>query len=197
MFVLDLKSDVFSALNAQLSKDWIEAARTGKPVQSVMDVLADRGWRSIDGAPITPLHSPLQIVNYKMPLLRAVSCLTRARGNLRDFGLAQTVDWAERHQAITTQRSLESALNAFRFVEGILPNRKGDLDCLPRSLALFSMLRGYGFAVCHKIGLHRYPFAAHAWVENEGIPVLEREAPRDDGAVSAHHAPPTVIMKSV
>lgn len=197
VFVLDLKSDVFSALNAQLSSEWIEYSRTGKLAQSVNEVLAERGWRFSDDAPKTPVPSTLSTVNYKTPLLRAVSCLTHARKNLRDRGLSETVDWAERHQAITTQRSLESALTSFRFAEGVLPNRKGDLDCLPRSLALFSMLRGYGFSVCHKIGLYRYPFSAHAWVECDGTKVLEREAPRDDGAVSAHHAPCTVIMKSV
>ncbi len=52
-------------------------------------------------------------------------------------------------------------------------SRLGPRDCLPRSLALFSFLAGAGFAVTHVIGVQRYPFAAHAWVEHDGVKLLQ------------------------
>ena len=39
------------------------------------------------------------------------------------------------------------------------------LDCLPRSLAIFVLLRRRGVPARLHIGVKRFPFAAHAWVE--------------------------------
>jgi Transglutaminase-like superfamily len=44
-------------------------------------------------------------------------------------------------------------------------------DCLPRSLALFYLLRSRGVPAVIHIGVAKYPFQAHAWVEVEGRPV--------------------------
>lgn len=41
--------------------------------------------------------------------------------------------------------------------------------CLVRSLALFSMLRRSGIAAQFVIGVRSQPFAAHAWVQYDGI----------------------------
>ena len=38
-------------------------------------------------------------------------------------------------------------------------------DCLPRSLTLFVLLRRRGVPATLRIGVKRYPFGAHAWVE--------------------------------
>ena len=42
--------------------------------------------------------------------------------------------------------------------------RRG-LDCLPRSLTLYLLLRRKGIPATLQIGVKRYPFGAHAWVE--------------------------------
>ena len=39
------------------------------------------------------------------------------------------------------------------------------LDCLPRALAIFVLLRRQGVPARLCIGVKRYPFGAHAWVE--------------------------------
>jgi len=39
------------------------------------------------------------------------------------------------------------------------------LDCLPRALAIFVLLRSRGVSATLRIGVKRYPFGAHAWVE--------------------------------
>lgn len=196
VFVLDLKADMYSALTTSLSRAWIDAARSGSAGPNIENILTQRGWRPSDATGLASPEPSARIVAARLPAIRAAACLLRARRSLRDVGLAATMAWAERHQKVTSDVPLTRALAAFRRVEGCLPNRKGDLDCLPRSIALFAMLRGYGFAATHKIGLHRFPFDAHAWVEVDDVPVLERAAPRDDDAAEPHYAPRTVIMKS-
>lgn len=42
--------------------------------------------------------------------------------------------------------------------------RRG-LDCLPRSLTIYLLLRRRGVPASLHIGVKRYPFGAHAWVE--------------------------------
>ncbi len=39
------------------------------------------------------------------------------------------------------------------------------LDCLPRALAIFVLLRHRGVPATLRIGVKRFPFGAHAWVE--------------------------------
>ena len=42
------------------------------------------------------------------------------------------------------------------------------LDCLPRSLTIYLLLRRRNIPATLRIGVKRYPFGAHAWVECEG-----------------------------
>ena len=39
------------------------------------------------------------------------------------------------------------------------------LDCLPRAMTTYILLRGRGVPATLRIGVKRYPFGAHAWVE--------------------------------
>ena len=68
----------------------------------------------------------------------------------------------------------ERALGAFLAAENAILLPGGSRDCLPRSLALFVFLKRCGIDCNHVIGVQRTPFQAHAWVEIEGEPVLER-----------------------
>lgn len=45
--------------------------------------------------------------------------------------------------------------------------------CLEQSLALFTCLRRLGVAADLCLGVQPFPFIAHAWVEVDGLPVLE------------------------
>ena len=61
------------------------------------------------------------------------------------------------------------------------------LDCLPRSLTIYLLLRRRRMPASLHIGVKRYPFGAHAWVECSGE-VL------DDSAKTWRHEPYTPIM---
>ena len=52
--------------------------------------------------------------------------------------------------------------------------------CLDRSRALYSMLRAHGCPAELRIGAHREneTLTAHAWVEYDGVPLLDDEAER-------------------
>ncbi len=41
-------------------------------------------------------------------------------------------------------------------------------DCLPRALAIFHFLRSKGVPVDFRLGIKKFPVAAHAWVEYRG-----------------------------
>lgn len=57
--------------------------------------------------------------------------------------------------------------------EGLVGFSGGTNDCLPRAFALYLMLCGLGVRARHIIALRPRPFAAHAYVEVDGAPVLE------------------------
>lgn len=48
------------------------------------------------------------------------------------------------------------------------------LDCLPRAISLFLLLRGQTVPVQLCWGVKKYPFTAHIWVEYSGSPVDEK-----------------------
>jgi len=60
---------------------------------------------------------------------------------------------------------LASALDAFRKAENFFSVTNDRFDCLPRSLSLFRFLLSIGISCDHCIGIRRFPFGAHAWVE--------------------------------
>jgi hypothetical protein len=63
---------------------------------------------------------------------------------------------------------LSRAERAFYRAENFFLLRSAPRDCLPRSLALFRFLRSVGVPAEHCIGVQRFPFEAHAWVECGG-----------------------------
>lgn len=60
------------------------------------------------------------------------------------------------------------ALRAFSRAENFFLIRSAPRDCLPRSLALYRFLLSVGVPAEHCIGVRRFPFEAHAWVECRG-----------------------------
>ena len=63
------------------------------------------------------------------------------------------------------------------------------LDCLPRALTLYVLLRRRGVLATLCIGVKRYPFGAHAWVECLGQ-VL------DDSSGDWQHEPYVPILST-
>ena len=81
----------------------------------------------------------------------------------------------------TESGELESCLAAFVAGENLSPLRAAPKDCLPRSLALYRFLLACGIPVQHVIAVQSHPFSGHAWVEKDGLALLESKPP--------HHRP--------
>jgi Transglutaminase-like superfamily/Coenzyme PQQ synthesis protein D (PqqD) len=62
---------------------------------------------------------------------------------------------------------------AFSFAENFFVLSSAPKDCLPRSLSLYRFLLSAGVSANHVIGVRRFPFQAHAWVECEGKPLFD------------------------
>lgn len=75
--------------------------------------------------------------------------------------------WGQRRidvGSLTQQRSaVRAVLEGVRTATRYYYRRR--LDCLPRALAIFILLRSRGVPATLRIGVKRYPFGAHAWVE--------------------------------
>ena len=65
-------------------------------------------------------------------------------------------------QRCTVRRVLAAVQTATRYYY------RRRLDCLPRALTTYLLLRRRGVAATIHIGVKRYPFGAHAWVECRG-----------------------------
>ena len=83
----------------------------------------------------------------------------------------------------TVCRTVEAVRTATRYYYRRRP------DCLPRALAIFLLLRRRGVPATLRIGVKRYPFGAHAWVECLGD-VL------DDAADDWQHEPYVPILST-
>lgn len=62
-------------------------------------------------------------------------------------------------QRRTIRRTVEAVRTATRYYYRRRP------DCLPRAVAIFVLLHRRGVPATLRIGVKRYPFGAHAWVE--------------------------------
>jgi hypothetical protein len=63
---------------------------------------------------------------------------------------------------------LQQAERAFAQAENFFIIHEAPRDCLPRSLALYRFMLSAGIPVDHCIGVMRFPFQSHAWVECQG-----------------------------
>jgi hypothetical protein len=110
--------------------------------------------------------------------MRAWWCMLRISGALRVRGFSAAYlrvrDEAARDVDARRAPALSKAVSSFLSAENVFWRRRGQQDCLPRSLALFLFLRRAGIRVEHKIGARRVPTVAiHAWVEYDGRGILE------------------------
>ena len=87
----------------------------------------------------------------------------------------------------TQRRRLQHTLEAVRTASRYY-HRRG-LDCLPRSLAIYVLLRRQGVPATLRIGVKRFPFAAHAWVECLGEVI-------DDSIDDWRHEPYVPILST-
>lgn len=105
---------------------------------------------------------------------RAWWSLFRTWRRLARLGFSAAYEEAARTPVSSGPVGLPAALGAFARAENFFHMRKAPQDCLPRSLALFRFLRRCGIPAEHRIGVRRFPFGAHAWVEVDGRIVHDR-----------------------
>jgi hypothetical protein len=140
----------------------------------------DRDYLRYGGAERCAAGPPSERTTARRHLLamRAWWCMLRISGALRVRGFSAAYlrvrDEAARDVDARRAPALSKAVSSFLSAENVFWRRRGQQDCLPRSLALFLFLRRAGIRVEHKIGARRVPTVAiHAWVEYDGRGILE------------------------
>ena len=88
-----------------------------------------------------------------------------------------------------TRASAGSLAVHLRVAEGVFRNARRRLgsNCMRRSLVLFRFLRRLGFPAVIVFGIKRNgggELDGHAWIELDGVPVLEPGDPREEFAVA-------------
>ena len=103
--------------------------------------------------------------------IQALAVFVLLDAGLRVFGFPRVfrfVDWWGRRSVraappAVQRRSLRRTLDGVRNAGRYYHRRR--LDCLPRSIAIYVLLRRQGVPATLRVGVKRFPFAAHAWVE--------------------------------
>lgn len=111
-------------------------------------------------------------------VLACVLALIVVKCSLGMAGVSRTVrgiEWLTRHRAwcdVIPSELVYAADHAVAIAAALYPGRA---LCLEQSLVLYFFLRRSGVPAELRIGVHPYPFSAHAWVELNGIPVNDVE----------------------
>ncbi len=116
-----------------------------------------------------------------LPVVRIMLWLMGYRRTLASlrFLLRFSADQTDTNLSATASREMHKRAATFgRLVTGAANNNLITINCLPRSLVLWWMLRRNGLAADLRIGVQKEAdvFAAHAWVEYSGIPVNDQSS---------------------
>jgi hypothetical protein len=125
---------------------------------------------SVPAAQLSCVH------RFRPATLRALACLISTRRALAREGFARTYDRYAAFSVASSKPDLDGLLKAFSRAEHVFITQRAPRDCLVRSLSLFRFLRSANVSVQHVIGVRRFPFGAHAWVEYNGAPMLDDDA---------------------
>ena len=199
--ILDLRAADYSVLDAVASDMWDLLAETGD-TEATLDRLTqmydaspdrlradldrfvadcerrgflDRGAQPASGAAASP-EPPENGAPARPRATRAWTSLLATRRDLARGGLAAAYESCAQlppPQRDPDPEALESALRSFLRAENAFVARRAPDDCLLRSLALYRFLRAAGLPCEHRIGVRRFPFTAHAWVEHDGSALLD------------------------
>jgi Transglutaminase-like superfamily len=112
-------------------------------------------------------------------LLRSQWILER-RGFHRAFEMIRTS--SKPAAECSSSIDLSTARGIFLRAESLFWLKRQPEDCLPRSIALYTFLLQVGLTAEFIIGVCRYPFQAHAWVEVDGVPVVDEQNTVDNYA---------------
>lgn len=193
VYLLDLRSESYFAFDEVASFLWV-AAHDCPSREALEDALlaqyaVDRGVAESDlnqfledcrmrgltfsepsqstGIRTLPRHRRLLTLHAWFSLLRTAF-------SLRATGFSQSYSrLAELRPAKTASAEMDTIVargrTAFQRAESLFLFRRAPDDCVPRSMALYRYLLGLGVPVEHCIGIQRYPFSAHAWVEYRSV----------------------------
>jgi hypothetical protein len=193
--ILDLSRAEYFILNETASAAWRsmvssnDSGAGAAPLASSGDIdeesfqravsdFAGMGFLSV--SPPQPEPRPAPEKQFRRPRLLSLLAwwhLCRATYLLRTRGFSRTYRLyaGTRFPLAAETISIADGRAAFlRSESWFFFSRNAPLDCVPRSLALFSFLRRAGLNVSHRVGGRRFPvFNMHAWVEHAGVPVLD------------------------
>ena len=180
VYLLDLESGRYIGLGPRPTDFWrrnvdrLAEGRLGSHVNSglsiedmeIEEALLEKGYICIERLCAAPRPVPATEPTRLPFLLSAIRELFALRLIIRFRGFRAAYLYAmraARTRSLIGGEYLQSAIRAFQFADNL--NLVADFrrDCLPRSLALF----------CHMIGIAAPPFAAHAWVDYAGEPLLD------------------------
>jgi hypothetical protein len=176
LLVTDNDDEVFQAVQNEYA---VERARLQTDLEAFKRHCITRGFlQEKESSRIIEKPQYVEPAQPNFLVIRGWWCLFRTVRSLSTLGFARTYREYSclpiPKQNSDSDRLVERSVDAFRVAENFFLIRNAPQDCLPRSLALFRFLRLAGLPVEHCIGVRRFPFAAHAWVEYRGHIVLDK-----------------------
>jgi hypothetical protein len=150
-----------------------------KDISAFTKTCLERGFIQIE--PLRPIeHVYNRPIRKSVLALRAWWALGATACTLRVRGFPATYKNYSRMPKPACDRELPvdllvRAQQAFSKAENFFVMKTAPKDCLPRSLALYRFLILIGIPVEHCIGVLRYPFGAHAWVEFQGKALFDQQ----------------------
>lgn len=176
VIVLDVLRGEYFALDPDASRTWRNFADGAvTPDQPFLTALDRLDWLGEAASRPSSQGKAVRLLAKVNRRLLAFACILSARWRLKRHGFSGAYAWAETwgQTSPAPGAAIAEDLRSFVGAEALLPSRLGERDCLPRSLALFVYLRALGHPARHVIGVARFPFDAHAWVELEDRAMLE------------------------
>jgi hypothetical protein len=113
--------------------------------------------------------------------MRCIVALAFVVAALRTLGFTRAirlVRWMTRRMELASDAPFEAAEGVARRVALIAAFYPGRARCLEQSITLYWLLRWAGMNATLRLGVQPVGFAAHAWVEYRGAPVLESDMVR-------------------
>jgi hypothetical protein len=177
--VLIGERDAAAAYAAAAAEYDLDQDRWGAELAAFARRCLEEGLLVRDGSPAPAAPEPLAVPRAprrRPATQRALTSLVETRRTLRRRGLRVTYVGYSGIAVRPEREPLDRALEAFTRAENLFVTERAPGDCLLRSLSLYRFLRSVGCPAEHVMGVRRFAFAAHAWVECDGAPVLDDRA---------------------
>lgn len=173
------ESSVAGAIEALSATYQVEESRLISDLETFARQCLEGGLLTHAGGECEASYTDAQAVRHAGPsIMLALYSLVATARSVRRHGFAATYKRYERLARGESSQPGAKALRAFSRAENLFVAARAPDDCLVRSLALFRFLNRSGCRAVHVIGVQRFPFRAHAWVECDGQPALQSSVER-------------------